>query len=151
MKKLTFLLLLCSLINCSAQSLFYKTTEAEQKKLNKTWIGQIIDSEIVFYQIADSSLKKHIPIIGFGKEPEIINSVDRVESKYDTIPVVLLISDTSSVLNNPVEWIYGYSVREYRYFLDGYYSENYWRHLFYLDSEKKLLENIIIWQSIKKK
>lgn len=106
-------------------------------------------------------------------------SLDSVKftTQRDTIPVIMLICDTSSSRwvdseivngklvqigewhknyhNKEVYWQYGYSVREFKRYVTieinngwgGSYQEPYYEHVLYLSEHKKPLFNKIVWMA----
>lgn len=102
---------------------------------------------------------------------------DSIKLKYDTIRVVMLVCDTTSIswsdsvivkgklvsVGEPrkiyelkfAKWAYGYSVREYighfQSSTEGpylvYRTEPFYKHIEYLDEDKKPLFNKIVWMA----
>jgi len=96
-----------------------------------------------------------------------------IKYKYDTIPVVMLIGDTSKTKysgfveiggwvfdttwhepNPSIYWKFGYEVEEYipeRFYSQGFnrsWTGGYWQHLCYLDENKQpMKKSIIVWQT----
>ena len=141
--------------------------------------GQILDTTILItphrrieYNI-DSSI---FTSVKWYKQGIYTDSIWTIKEHYDTVKVIMLLSDTSThkswVLlldkNATVKeaispyipycfWEYGYSVREKHntdedsidpYFTYGYKCRDYFIHKFYLDENKNPLnKNYIVWQS----
>lgn len=100
---------------------------------------------------------------------------DSIKLKYDTIRVVMLVCDTTSIswsdsvivkgklvsVGEPrkiyelkfAKWAYGYSVREFKGNREGItnngwlYKQPYYEHVLYLGEDKKPLFNVIVWIS----
>lgn len=98
-------------------------------------------------------------------QPHILPKIDTINKQYDTIPVVMLISDTSYLgFNNTryydvINWHFGYEVYK-RQCIEPYIMQDYepsnclidvWKHYKYLNFEKQDIDkNILIWMSVKK-
>jgi hypothetical protein len=90
-------------------------------------------------------------LVGYGQSENPI---------YDTVRCVMLVSDTLTKSFCNTFYLSGFSVREKRNTSEGVNDaggmmcypdpcfHDYWQHLYYLDADKKRLnQNIIVWQS----
>ena len=91
--------------------------------------------------------------------PFLCDAQDNHETKFDTVKVVMLVTDTANHINRSAYWITGYTVTAYM-FIPAYNQDDkdgsitvyddHWepRRMPYLDSGKnKLNKSIIVWNT----
>lgn len=67
--------------------------------------------------------------------------------QYDTVRVIMLVSDTSKSFDHSVRWLFGYQVKELHKSIYASACGNcndFWKHIEYLDINKKPLKNIVV-------